>query len=52
MPTIEELEKLIADEEGSAIEILPNGEVRYTDRKKRDEKPELVTPRDDVGNNY
>ena len=49
-PTIKELEKLMADEEGSAIEILPNGDVRITKGQKK--SSEILTQRQDIGSNY
>ena len=47
---IEELEKLMVDEEGSTIEILPNGDVVVTEVEK---KPvEILMRRQDMGSNY
>ena len=49
VPAIAELERLIADE-SSAVEILPDGEVRVTEADKK--APEILTQRQDIGSNY
>ncbi len=48
-PSIEELETLIADER-SAVEILPDGDVRITEAEKK--APKILTRRQRLGSNY
>ena len=53
-PTIQELEQLLESEEDTAIEILPNGEIRAqggSDAVERDFKKPL-TMREDLGGEY
>ena len=53
-PTISELEQLLDSEEDTAIEILPNGEIRAvgeSDAIERDYKKPL-TMREDLGGEY
>lgn len=52
-PTIDELEKLLDEEENTPIEILPNGEIRALGEgsaELRGEKP--ITMREDLGGEY
>ena len=53
-PTIQELEQLLESEEDTAIEILPNGEIRAdggSDAAERGYKKPL-TMREDLGGEY
>lgn len=53
-PTIEELERMLDDEEDTAVEILPNGEIRaigQSDSAERSYKKPL-TLREDLGGEY
>ena len=53
-PTIQELEQLLESEEDTAIEILPNGEIRAqggSDAVEREFKKPL-TMREDLGGEY
>ncbi len=52
-PTIDELEKLLEEEEDVPIEILPNGEIRAQDEgaaELQGKKP--ITMREDLGGEY
>ena len=53
-PTIEELERMLDEEEDTPIEILPSGEIRAhggSDPAERDHKKPL-TMREDLGGEY
>jgi hypothetical protein len=50
-PTIDELERILQSEEDTAIEILPNGEIRELgSSEKTDRKP--LTMRENLGGEY
>lgn len=47
--TIEELEKLLDSEEATAVEIMPNGEIRVGGKPK---KVKVLTMRENLGGEY
>ncbi len=49
-PTINDLERLIADEESKPFEIMPNGEIRITDTPGK--KPFVLSAGRPPGDNY
>ena len=53
-PTIEELEAILSAEEETALEILPNGEIRQLGRSRPDERSNKkpLTLREDLGGEY
>ena len=52
-PTIEELERILDNDEETTIEILPNGSIREH-RKRRGRKPKIkpLTYQEDLGGEY
>ena len=53
-PTIEELERILEDDEETPIEILPNGEIRALGGSTKDERSgkKPLTMREDLGGEY
>lgn len=53
-PTIDELERMLDDEEDTPIEILPNGEIRSQGRSDPAERgfKKPLTMREDLGGEY
>lgn len=47
---IEELERILDNEEDCALQIMPNGEIRRADNRKRKIKP--LTMRENLGGEY
>lgn len=50
--TIAELEKLLDIEEETSIEILPNGEIRATNKSGEQVEPKPLTMREYLGGEY
>ena len=50
-PTIAELERWLNQEENVPIEILPSGEIRAVNRRRR-KVPKILTMREDLGGEY